>query len=109
MIHAIEVGAICALAFAAVGLVACYASGEIREWSDRRDRASVLMLRQKVSIDLGRSIACQAYWFSESMDAVRALEAIGEQLQQGEAYGVDISAARDIWREKKIAAKEADQ
>lgn len=51
-----------------------------------------------VSKKVGQRILSEAYWFSENGPAMKALQAVGEQLRDRGSFGAD--DARGIWRRK---------
>jgi len=60
--------------------------------------------KQAILSELGTGLLRQKHWFCESKEAMKAIEAIGEQLQE-DKYGVSLDHARDRFR---LKMKEAE-
>lgn len=56
--------------------------------------------RENTAKEIGSKIVNSYHWFSEDVDSMEAVKAVGEQLMHG-GYWLDISAARDRWRKVK--------
>ena len=87
------VGAVAVMLFA----ISAFLEASVHAW----DRIKWLH-EDHVARVVGNRIKTEAYWFSESMEAMLALEAIGKALSDNGSFR--ISESRDEWRRAMKAA-----
>lgn len=79
-----------AIGFAAIGLAIAWDA--VCRWSDKRDRR----LFYEASVELGRRLKGDSWWFSEDVSAMFALQCVADCLVDTGSTNAD--RARSAWR-----------
>lgn len=71
-------------------------------WNDKRDIQIRDAVSRLVAKNIGEQLQHTCYWFSESPQAMFALEEVGKALVEAESQYFNVSRARDEWRPRAL-------